>query len=140
MGGFGTWMCLNESPTRFAAAAPICGGAKPDWAEKLVNVPVWAFHGDQDFLVTLDKTENIVGAIRKAGGKKVIFTVYEGVGHDSWTQTYANQLFYDWLLQQEEWDKPVMQVVTFWGKKVFRKSVRIIRFSPSIRYTCKPID
>jgi len=99
MGGFGTWMCLNESPTRFAAAAPICGGAKSDWAEKLVNVPIWAFHGDQDFLVTLDKTANIVNAIRKAGGTKIIFTVYEGIGHDSWTQTYNNQLLYDWLFQ-----------------------------------------
>ena len=99
MGGFGTWMCLNESPARFAAAAPICGGAKPDWAEKLVNVPIWAFHGDQDFIVTLDRTENMVNAIRKAGGTKIIFTVYEGVGHDSWTQTYNNQLLYDWLFQ-----------------------------------------
>ena len=99
MGGFGTWMCLNESPSRFAAAAPICGGAKLDWAEKLVNVPIWTFHGSQDFLVTLDQTEKMVNAIKKAGGKKILFTVYEGVGHDSWTQTYSNQLFYDWLFQ-----------------------------------------
>ncbi|MGL4593529.1 MAG: alpha/beta hydrolase-fold protein, partial [Thermoguttaceae bacterium] len=27
MGGFGSFMCLNESPARFAAVAPICGGA-----------------------------------------------------------------------------------------------------------------
>ena len=101
MGGFGTWMCLNESPKRFAAAAPICGGAKTDWAEKMVDVPIWAFHGDQDFLVTINRTENMVNSIRKAGGKTVLFTAYEGIGHDSWTQTYSNQLFYDWLLQQE---------------------------------------
>ena len=100
MGGFGTWMCLNESPKRFAAAAPICGGAKPDWAEKLTDVPIWAFHGDQDFVVTLDHTQKMVDALRKAGGKKILFTVYAGVGHDSWTQTYNNQMFYDWLFQQ----------------------------------------
>jgi len=100
MGGFGTWMCLNESPTRFAAAAPICGGAKPDWAAKLVDVPIWAFHGDRDIVVTLDRTKNMVVAIRKAGGKKIIFTVYAGVGHDSWTPTYNNQLLFDWLFQK----------------------------------------
>jgi len=100
MGGFGTWMCLNESPKRFAAAAPVCGGAKLDWAEKLTDVPIWAFHGDQDSVVTLDRTQNMVDAIRKAGGKKVILTVYEGVGHDSWTQTYNSQMLYDWLFQQ----------------------------------------
>ena len=100
MGGFGTWMCLNEAPQRFAAAAPICGGAKLDWAAKMVDVPIWTFHGDKDFLVTIDRTENMVKTLRKAGGKRVIFTVYEGVGHDSWTLTYNNQLFYDWLFQQ----------------------------------------
>jgi predicted peptidase len=100
MGGFGSWMCLNESPNRFAAAAPICGGAKLEWAEKMVNVPIWTFHGDKDSLVPVSGTQNMVNAIKKAGGKKVLFTSYEGVNHDSWTQTYANQLFYDWLFQQ----------------------------------------
>ena len=100
MGGFGTWMCLNESPKRFAAAAPICGGAKLDWAEKLTDIPVWTFHGDQDLLVIFARTQKIVDAVRKAGGKKILLTVYEGVGHDSWTQTYNNQMLYDWLFQQ----------------------------------------
>ena len=100
MGGFGTWMCLNESPQRFAAAAAVCGGAKPEWAEKLINVPIWAFHGDKDTLVTVDRSQNMVDAIRAAGGSKIFFTIYEGVGHDSWTQTYNNQLLYDWMFQQ----------------------------------------
>jgi len=100
MGGFGSWMCLNESPKRFAAAAPICGGAKPEWAEKLVDIPIWAFHGDRDTVVTVDRQQTIVDAVRAAGGRKVLFTVFEGVGHDSWTPTYNNQLLFDWMLQQ----------------------------------------
>ena len=100
MGGFGSWMCLNESPKRFAAAAPICGGAKPEWAERLVDIPIWAFHGDRDTVVTVDRQQTIVDAIRAAGGRKVLFTVFEGVGHDSWTPTYNNQLLFDWMLQQ----------------------------------------
>ena len=100
MGGFGTWMCLNESPKRFAAAAVVCGGAKPEWAENLVDIPIWVFHGDKDPIVRLDRFQVIVNAIRAAGGGKVLFTIYEGVGHDSWTQTYNNQLLYDWMFQQ----------------------------------------
>jgi predicted peptidase len=100
MGGFGTWMCLHESPKRFAAAAPICGGANPEWAEKLTSIPIWVFHGDKDPLVTLDRSKRIVEAVKKTGGKKILFTVYEGIGHDSWTQTYNNQLVFDWMLQQ----------------------------------------
>jgi predicted esterase/flagellar basal body-associated protein FliL len=100
MGGFGTWMCLNESPHRFAAAVPICGGAKPEWAERLVEIPIWVFHGDHDTVVTLDRSQTIVDVLRKTGGRKILFTVYEGVGHDSWTQTYDNPLLYDWMFQQ----------------------------------------
>jgi len=97
MGGFGTWMCLNESPKRFAAAAPVCGGAKPEWAEKLTEIPIWNFHGDKDGAVPFFLSEKMVEAVKKAGGKKIIFTIYEGGGHDVWTRTYDNQLLYDWL-------------------------------------------
>ncbi len=37
----------------------------------------------------------------KAAGAKVEFTVYPGVGHNSWTQTYANPKLYEWLLAQK---------------------------------------
>jgi predicted peptidase len=100
MGGFGTWMCLNESPQRFAAAAPVCGGANPEWAEKMIDVPIWTFHGDKDTTVVPNFSQVMVDALRKAGGRKVIFTIYEGVGHDSWVQAYNNQLLYDWIFQQ----------------------------------------
>ena len=100
MGGFGTWMCVNESPNRFAAAAPICGGAKTEWAEKLIDMPIWVFHGGSDPVVVPAFSERMVDVIKKAGGKKILFTVYEGEGHDSWTRTYNNQLFYDWMFQQ----------------------------------------
>jgi len=100
MGGFGTWMCLNESPARFAAATPICGGAKTEWAEKLVRTPIWVFHGDRDTVVVPAFSERMVDAVRKVGGKKIFLTLYEGEGHDSWTRTYDNQMLYDWMFQQ----------------------------------------
>ena len=100
MGGFGTWMLLQAEPARFAAAAPICGGAKAEWAPKLVDIPIWCFHGNKDAVVPHRLSEIIVDAVRKAGGRKVILTVYEGVGHDSWTSVYDNQLLYDWMFAQ----------------------------------------
>ena len=97
MGGYGTWMCLNEAPQRFAAAAPICGGAMPEWAKTIKDIPIWNFHGDKDIAVKIDFSRQIVDAIRAEGGKQTLFTVYIGGGHDAWTQTYANQLLYDWM-------------------------------------------
>ena len=64
------------------------------------HVPTWAFHGDQDNVVPLERSERMVEALKRAGGD-VKFTVYPGVGHDSWTETYDNEELYEWLLQHE---------------------------------------
>jgi hypothetical protein len=37
-------------------------------------------------------------ALRRAGDKQVELTIYPGVPHDSWTETYNNPKLYDWLL------------------------------------------
>jgi predicted peptidase len=53
LGGYGTWNLAALHPDRFAAIAPICGGAIsmrgfPDRVCSLRQVPVWAFHGALD--------------------------------------------------------------------------------------------
>lgn len=97
MGGYGTWYLASRYPERFAAIAPICGGGLRWMAERLKNMPIWVFHGDADTVVPISESQKMVDALRTAGSK-VRFTVYPGVGHDSWTATYANPELYDWLL------------------------------------------
>jgi len=97
MGGFGTWELGAKQPKRFAALIPICGGGSPEWADQLATVPIWAFHGDQDRAVPVERTLEMVKAIKGADGD-IKQTIYPGVSHDSWTQTYANPKIYDWLL------------------------------------------
>jgi predicted peptidase len=46
----------------------------------------------------------MVETIQKAGGEKVKMTIYPGVRHNSWSQTYANPEIYKWLLQQKRQD------------------------------------
>jgi len=108
MGGFGTWSMALEHPERFAAVVPICGGGNPlyvhayDAAKKaaIQAVPFWVFHGDADKSVPVEESQRMVEALKKFGCD-VKFTSYPGVGHDSWTQTYANPELYRWLLQHE---------------------------------------
>jgi predicted peptidase len=101
MGGYGTWALANAYPDRFAAIAPICGGGNPSTICAIRHMPVWTFHGDQDHAVPLRETTEIVDALRACGGN-VKLTVYDGVGHDSWTQTYDNPELYMWLLEQRK--------------------------------------
>lgn len=99
MGGFGTWRLAAYAPDRFAAMAPICGGGETHWARQIPHIPCWVFHGAKDEGVKLERSEEMVLALTKAGGSPR-FTVYPNAGHDSWTETYDNPKFYEWLAQR----------------------------------------
>jgi len=97
MGGFGTWRLAAAYPDRFAAIAPVCGGGNPNDAARISHLPVWVFHGAKDTVVLVKDSEQMVEALKAAGGE-VKFTVYPEAEHDSWTATYGNPELYAWFL------------------------------------------
>jgi predicted peptidase len=100
MGGFGAWEAATRWPERFAAVAPICGGGDVSRAERLVDVPIWAFHGAADDVVPVSQTTDMIAAIRDAGGKPKL-TVLKGVGHASWVPVYNDpQGVIPWMFKQ----------------------------------------
>ncbi len=101
MGGYGTWALAAEYPKVFAAIAPICGGGDPEKAEAYVGIPTWVFHGAKDGTVELEKSEEMVDAIKAAGGEPK-FTVYPEAEHDSWTATYDNPELFEWMFGQKK--------------------------------------
>lgn len=109
MGGYGSWALLAKAPERFAAVAPICGGANTvefllqakAKAAPFKATPVWAFHGAKDPVVLLAESERLVALLRKLGLKDVQLTVYPEAQHDSWTATYNNPKLYEWFLSHE---------------------------------------
>jgi len=82
----------------FAAIAPICGRGQPSKADRIRDVPVWAFHGAKDEVIPLRDSAAMVNALYRVGNN-ARFTVYPEAGHDSWTDTYKNPEFYAWLLE-----------------------------------------
>ncbi|MES2506945.1 MAG: PHB depolymerase family esterase [Verrucomicrobiota bacterium] len=103
MGGFGTWDTALAYPDTYAAIAPICGGAGVGFvmAERIKDLPCWIFHGDKDGAVSVDFSTRMHGALQKVGSSAKL-TIYPGVGHDSWTQTYDNEEFWTWLFAQKK--------------------------------------
>ncbi len=101
LGGYGTWDLAVRRPELFAAIAPICGGGKPSLVEKLKGISVWAFHGAKDSVVPLKNTTDMVNALYSLGSDARL-TVYPYADHDSWTETYNNPEFYEWLLNQKK--------------------------------------
>jgi predicted peptidase len=98
MGGFGTYAWVTAHPERFAAAAPICGGGNPAQAERIKDIPLWVFHGLKDDAVPIQKSYDMVEALRKIGGR-VHFTVYTNGGHNVWDSAYSSEV-YSWFLKQ----------------------------------------
>ena len=100
MGGFGSWKLVATYPKRFSCAVPICGSGDEKSATRLVDLPIWAFHGSEDSVVPVADTEKMVNAIKQAGGTKIRFTTLEHIGHNSWSAAYATPALLQWMLDQ----------------------------------------
>ena len=95
MGGYGTWFTAMARPDLFAAIAPMCGGGMP-WNAGVLKMPIWAFHGAEDTIVSTFQTDEMVSKLRTVGAD-VTYTRLEGVGHNVYVTTYNLELL-NWLL------------------------------------------
>lgn len=121
MGGYATWAFGYKYPDKFAALVPVCGGVianrrfitPPPWhplskapgdpygetARNVKNIPVWAFHGEDDPVVPVTESRKLTDALKAAGGR-VRYTEYPGVRHNSWDRAYWEEELLPWMLAQ----------------------------------------
>lgn len=104
-GGNGTIALCTELRWKFAAIAPVCGwsGAYGSWiesglGERLKELPMWAFHGDDDPVIPVSASRYVVEEVKKAGGQAEL-TEYPKVGHNSWDSAYAQSDMPQWFLR-----------------------------------------
>ncbi len=113
MGGYGTWVWGAHNPEHFAAIAPIVGGigregpkdVTPDleqWAVNLAKIPVYAFVGALDKTVPPERSERMIAAIQKAGGKEAKLKVYPDEGHNAGRVVVSSAEFYDWMFSKKQ--------------------------------------
>ena len=88
-----------KHPDLFAAIVPICGRGDPSTADRIKHIPTWIFHGAKDPVVPEKHSADMYRALEPYGNVK--YTVYPEAEHDSWTETYENNLIYEWLLKQK---------------------------------------
>lgn len=100
-GGHASWRWAVAQPRRFAAVAPVAGRGDPGGACRLMDLPVWTFHGDRDDVVIPEGSFNMARAIRACGGRKVRLTIYPDLGHNAWDPAYGDPALYDWLLEHQ---------------------------------------
>lgn len=101
-GGYGTFNLNIKYPNLFAAMVPIAGGGDPAEANKLIDKPIWAFHAEDDAVIPVEHTRDMIEAIKNAGGSP-IYTEYEAelrYNHGSWVPAYENSEMIEWVFKQ----------------------------------------
>jgi predicted peptidase len=105
LGGSGTWYIAARYPEKFAAIAPISGFTSHlDYIDKnidkLIDMPVWAFHGKLDTVVAFEETERIVRRLERRN-RNVRFSAEPDAGHSIHWQVYPGQEIYEWFLRYD---------------------------------------
>ena len=99
MGGYGTWYTATAYPDLFAAIAPCCGGGMA-WLARTLTMPIWTFHGMKDTAVSPNQTLEMIARL-EGYHPNFKYTLYENVGHDSWTRAFSQELL-EWMLAQHK--------------------------------------
>lgn len=105
LGAMGILRYTAKFPDKIAALVPISGSGNTDEVCNYSHVPLWAFHGDADDVVPVSGSiavVNVYNKCRPTPSPEAKLTLYPGVGHYAWNQTYdgsAGHDVYSWMLQ-----------------------------------------
>ena len=103
LGGYATWDWALKRPDLFAAIVPVAANSENKAADPctLKDMPIWAFHGDQDDVVDPLAGFAIVHAIDQCKGSvRPRMTIYPQTTHGSWEPAYDDPAMWRWLLEQ----------------------------------------
>ncbi len=100
MGSSGTWDFISRHPHLFAAAIPMSGVSDTSTVNKIIDIPIWAFHGENDDIAPVRLNVDMQRLINKAGGNCKL-TIFKGVGHGCVKQALDYPGLEDWLFMQK---------------------------------------
>jgi len=90
MGGFGTFNAIWNRPNFFAAAIPSAGVLLPQFnREKIKDIPLWLFHGDNDEIINYKWGETIFNEMKQLGAN-MKFTSIKGIGHNAGSVAFSH--------------------------------------------------
>lgn len=106
LGGAGTWYLAIKHPDKFAAIAPMSGFSShieylDKNIDKLIDIPIWAFHGKIDKVVQFEDTERLIRRL-EGKNKNLKYTLEPDVGHWMDWLVYPKQDLYDWFLKYDK--------------------------------------
>ena len=101
MGGGGTFNTAESSPDLFAAIASVAGYGDKSKADRLISLPIRAYHGNNDETVSYQRSVEMIDAVKKAGNSDAELITIPGGKHDIRPDVYGCPEIYRWLLQHK---------------------------------------
>jgi predicted peptidase len=99
MGGFGTWDMILRRPELFACAIPVCGGGDPSQADRIKDLSIWIFHGNDDDVIPASASREMFLSLQLVNSQ-VLYTEFKGVKHASWIPAWNNKKLVKWMFKQ----------------------------------------
>lgn len=81
MGGYGTYILGSRHPDKWATAGPWAGSAAYLPVENMLNLPTYALHSNDDWVVPVSGSRAAVNRINQIGGTAILEET-TGLGHD----------------------------------------------------------
>lgn len=101
LGARGCWQAAVDYPNEFSGIVPIAGYGMPCAAQKVVNLPILCFHGQNDKVVNSFHSEFMIAEIMDNGGKPEFYNL-ENVGHSEIAGVLRANVIYNWILKHNE--------------------------------------
>ena len=106
-GANGVWELGLAHPDLFAALAPVGGYmrypfAVPENICDLKDMPIWAFHGEDDTAIPLNAEQMLIDALKTCGSNKIKFTIYPDKSYEIYMTAFADPNLSTWLLEQSK--------------------------------------
>lgn len=98
MGGRGCYLMAAAHPKKWTAVVPVSGWAEPEIVAGLRDVPIWAFHGEDDPLVPVGDHLAAIESLKNSGGAP-LWTVLPEREHTIWRSVYASREVFQWMSQ-----------------------------------------
>lgn len=100
-GGTGAYGAAQLYSDVFAAAVPIAAEWNPNEISNMKNVPIAAFHGNDDKIVPYLSSNDTITMVQHNGGT-AFFTKYDQMKHDCSSPRIYNELLWKWLFDQKK--------------------------------------
>jgi predicted esterase len=102
-GATACWAYAAQYSEKIAAINPIAGKADKTKAYRIKNIPVWAFHGENDTNVSTKSSIDMINEIKACnGGYRPKLTLLHAKNPEGWNEIYNNHggyNLYEWFLK-----------------------------------------